>query len=117
MASNSQRRALDAHRRRLAERGLGRFEVRGLDTDKALIRGLARLLAANDAAAGALRADLVRRIDRDADAACRRHPGRTSPLAAGGSGYRPIPRGDAGARRRTGERHPPRGAFCSIRTS
>lgn len=65
MASNSQRRALDAHRRRLAERGLGRFEVRGLDTDKALIRGLARLLAANDAAAGALRADLVRRIDRD----------------------------------------------------
>ncbi len=62
MASNSQRRALDAHRRRLAERGLGRFEVRGLDADKELIRGLARRLAANDAAAGALRADLVRRI-------------------------------------------------------
>ena len=65
MASISQRRALEAHRRRLAEHGLGRFEVRGLDTDKALIRGLARRLAANDAAAGALRADLVRRIDRD----------------------------------------------------
>ena len=62
MASNSQRRAIEAHRRRLAERGLGRFEVRGLEADKALIRGLARRLAANDQAAGALRSELARRI-------------------------------------------------------
>jgi hypothetical protein len=62
MPSNSQRRAIEAHRRRLAERGLGRFEVRGLEADKELIRGLARRLAADDAEAGALRADLARRI-------------------------------------------------------
>lgn len=62
MPSTSQRRAIDAHRRRLAERGLGRFEVRGLETDKELIRGIARRLAANDEEAGALRADLAGRI-------------------------------------------------------
>jgi hypothetical protein len=60
--SISQRRAIEAHRRRLAERGLGRFEVRGLEADKELIRGIARRLAANDEEAGALRADLAGRI-------------------------------------------------------
>ena len=62
MPSNSQRRATEAHRRRLAERGLGRFEVRGLEADKDLIRGIARRLAADDAEAGVLRADLARRV-------------------------------------------------------
>lgn len=62
MPSNSQRRAIEAHRRRLAERGLGRFEVRGLEADKELIRGIARRLAAGDAEASALRADLARRV-------------------------------------------------------
>ncbi|MDT8315432.1 hypothetical protein RQ765_15230 [Roseomonas mucosa] len=62
MPSNSQKRAIEAHRRRLAERGLGRFEVRGLEADKELIRGIARRLAAGDAEAGALRADLAERI-------------------------------------------------------
>jgi len=59
MPSNSQRRAIDAHRRRLVERGIERFEVRGLETDKEMIRGIARRLAAGD---DALRADLARRI-------------------------------------------------------
>jgi hypothetical protein len=62
MPSSSQRRAIEAHRRRMAERGLGRFEVRGLDADKDLIRGIARRLAANDEEASALRADLARRV-------------------------------------------------------
>lgn len=62
MPSNSQRRALEAHRQRLAERGLTRFEVRGLDADKELIRGIARRLAVGDTDAGALRADLARRV-------------------------------------------------------
>lgn len=62
MPSNSQRRAIEAHRRRLAERGLKRFEVRGLEADKELIRGVARRLAAGDAEAGTLRADLARRV-------------------------------------------------------
>jgi hypothetical protein len=60
--TDSQRRAIEAHRRRLAERGLGRFEVRGLEADKDLIRGIARRLAANDDAAGALRAELARHV-------------------------------------------------------
>jgi hypothetical protein len=62
MPSNSQRRAIEAHRNRLAERGLGRFEVRGLEIDKELIRGIARRLATNDEEAGALRTDLARRV-------------------------------------------------------
>lgn len=62
MPSDAQRRASEAHRRRLAARGVGRFEVRGLEADKALIRGLAQRLAAGDEAARALRADLARRV-------------------------------------------------------
>ena len=62
MPSDSQRRAVESHRRRLAERGLGRFEVRGLEADRELIRGIARRLATNDAEAGTLRGELARRI-------------------------------------------------------
>lgn len=54
MPSNPQKRAIAAHRRRLTERDLGRFEVRGLEADKDPSRGIARRLAANDDAAGAL---------------------------------------------------------------
>lgn len=63
LANASQRRAVAAHRRRLAERGLGRFEVRGLDTDKALIRKLASRLAAGDEAAAALRTEVARHVE------------------------------------------------------
>lgn len=62
MPSPSQRRAVTAHRHRLAERGLGRFEVRGLEADKDLIRHVARQLAVGDEAADALRAELARRV-------------------------------------------------------
>jgi hypothetical protein len=62
MPSNSQKRAIEAYRRRSAERGLGRFEVRGLEADKELIRGIARRLAADSPEAEALRADLARRV-------------------------------------------------------
>ncbi|WP_267552368.1 hypothetical protein [Rhizobium rhizogenes] len=43
--SNSQKRAIQNYRSRLGERGLARFEVLGLDGDRALIRSLARRLA------------------------------------------------------------------------
>lgn len=43
--SNSQKRAIQNYRARLGERGLARFEVLGLDGDRALIRLLARRLA------------------------------------------------------------------------
>jgi hypothetical protein len=51
----SQKRAVKSYRSRLAKRGLARFEVLGLETDRALIRSLARRLAENDTNASRLR--------------------------------------------------------------
>jgi len=52
---NSQRRAIRNYRSRLAERGLARFEVLGRDTDRDLIRSLARRLAEDSTQASRLR--------------------------------------------------------------
>ena len=54
--SNSQRRAIENYRSRLSERGLARFEVLGLGSDRELIRRLARRLAAGGPEAAKLRA-------------------------------------------------------------
>jgi hypothetical protein len=43
--NSSQKRAIENYRSRLSERGLSRFEVLGRDTDRDLIRALARRLA------------------------------------------------------------------------
>ncbi|HYB57843.1 MAG TPA: hypothetical protein VEK12_16910 [Alphaproteobacteria bacterium] len=59
MTKASQRRAVAAHRRRLAERGLSRYEVRGLEADKGLIRALAKRLGTGDEKAARLRAELA----------------------------------------------------------
>lgn len=59
---SSQQRAVANHRRRLAERGIGRYEVRGLEKDKELVRSFARRLAAGDAAAARLRASVEKEI-------------------------------------------------------
>lgn len=45
MRNTSQKRALRNYRRRLDQRGIARFEVLGLKTDRHLIRSLARRLA------------------------------------------------------------------------
>ena len=45
MAKASQRRAVKSYRSRLSKRGLARFEVLGLDSDRDLIRSIARRLA------------------------------------------------------------------------
>jgi hypothetical protein len=42
---DSQKRAIQNYRSRLSERGLARFEVLGLESDRDLIRSLARRLA------------------------------------------------------------------------
>ena len=55
MADTSQTRALKTFRKRLAERGMARFEVLGLTTDRELIRSLARRLAEKSPAATAIR--------------------------------------------------------------
>lgn len=57
--SASQNRAVANHRRRLAERGLARYEVRGLERDKELVRKFANRLAANDAEAARLRQEVA----------------------------------------------------------
>lgn len=56
MSDTSQNRAIKSYRARLSERGMGRFEVLGLDTDRDLIRSLARRLADNGPDASRLRA-------------------------------------------------------------
>jgi len=53
--SEAQRRAVESHRRHLRQQGLDRFEVRGLESDKGLLRAVARRLASGDAASVDLR--------------------------------------------------------------
>lgn len=53
---DAQRRAIQNYRSRLSERGLARFEVLGRDTDRDLIRALARRLAEDSTDASRLRA-------------------------------------------------------------
>ncbi len=62
MANTSQKRALRNYRSRLAERGMARFEVLGLDTDRDLIRLLARRLAEDGPEVGRVRETVSRTI-------------------------------------------------------
>ena len=62
MATASQKRALKNYRTRLSERGMARFEVLGLESDRRLIRALARRLAENDTDASRIRAVVSRTI-------------------------------------------------------
>ena len=55
MRTTAQGRALQRYRKRLRERGMARFEVLGLDSDRELVRSLARRLARNDAEAARIR--------------------------------------------------------------
>jgi hypothetical protein len=65
MANTAQKRALRAYRSRLSERGIARFEVLGLDTDRELIRSLARRLAETGPKALRLRAAVGKTIAVD----------------------------------------------------
>lgn len=60
--SSSQKRAVRNYRSRLGKRGLARFEVLGLDADRALIRSLARRLAEHGPEASRLRAAVSQTI-------------------------------------------------------
>lgn len=59
MTEPAQKRALKRYRDRLSGRGLARFEVLGLEADRALIRSLARRLAGDDPDAPKIRAALT----------------------------------------------------------
>jgi hypothetical protein len=60
MSTTPQKRALKKYRRRLKQRGLGRFEILGLDADRELIRSLAKRLSEDDSDAKRIRATLKR---------------------------------------------------------
>lgn len=60
--SKAQRRAIQTYRSRLGERGLARFEVLGRDTDRDLIRSLAKRLAEDTPEASELRATVSKSI-------------------------------------------------------
>ena len=60
MSESSQNRATQNYRRRLAERGMARFEVLGRDADRQLIRSLARRLAEDGPQADRLRTAVTR---------------------------------------------------------
>lgn len=62
MNDTSRRHAVQRYRERLAQRGMARFEVLGRESDRELIRSLARRLAENDAQAERLRATVNRGI-------------------------------------------------------
>jgi hypothetical protein len=58
----AQKRALRNYRSRLIKRGMARFEVLGLDTDRDLIRSLAKRLAEDDPDAARIRAAISRTV-------------------------------------------------------
>ena len=60
--TESQKRALASHRRRLRERGVARYEVRGLEKDKDLVRQFAKRLTAEDSGAARLREEVARSV-------------------------------------------------------
>ncbi len=67
MSKSSQKKAVESYRRRLSLKGLSRFEVLGLESDRELLRSLARKMADGDAASESLRASL-RALSGDARA-------------------------------------------------
>jgi hypothetical protein len=76
----AQRNAIRNYRARLNQRGLARFEVLGLNSDRELVRSLARRLAEGGAEAVRLRSAVVRIVSGEAPrtggvvAALRRSP-------------------------------------------
>ena len=62
MSDTSQKRALHNYRKRLNRRGMARFEVLGLNTDRELIRSLARRLADNGPESARIRATVRRTV-------------------------------------------------------
>jgi hypothetical protein len=80
MGTASQERALRNYRSRLTERGMTRFEVLGLASDRMLIRSLARRLAEDSPEATSIRATVTKAVGGGASgkgsifAALRRSP-------------------------------------------
>ena len=62
MSKSSQQRAIANYRNRLAEKGLVRFEVTGRDSDRELVRAVARRLAQGGPDSDRLRAAVKQNV-------------------------------------------------------
>ena len=62
MGSSAQKKAVDTYRARQAGRGVARFEIQALETDRSLLRDLARKLAAESHEADELRVKVIQAI-------------------------------------------------------
>ena len=63
MSNSPQRRAINNYRSRLTERGMARFEVLALETDRDLIRSLAKRLADDGPEANRIRSIVSRSVE------------------------------------------------------
>jgi hypothetical protein len=66
MSSTAQARAIKNYRKRLSKRGMARFEVLGLESDRELIRTVARRLAENSSESEEIRGLLQQRVSFEA---------------------------------------------------
>ena len=62
MTNTPQKRAIKNYRSPLRKRGIARFEVLGLESDRHLIRSLAKRLALNDPDANRIRTEVMRTV-------------------------------------------------------
>jgi hypothetical protein len=62
MSNTAQKRAIKNYRSRLKRRGIARFEVLGLESDRDLLRSLAKKLAQNDQEANRIRLEMMRTV-------------------------------------------------------
>lgn len=62
MSNRAQTKAIKNYRRCLKKRGLSRFEVLALNTDRDLIRSLTRKLAHDDPEAQRIRSEVIRSV-------------------------------------------------------
>ncbi len=62
MARDAQRRAIESYRARLSKREVVRFELQALDTDRTLLRALARKLVADGPEARRIRHSVAEAI-------------------------------------------------------
>jgi hypothetical protein len=62
MSNSAQQRAIKNYRSRLKKKGVARFEVLGLESDRDLIRSLAKKLAQDDQEANRIRSEVMRTV-------------------------------------------------------
>ena len=62
MTNTAQKRAMKNRVRRVRKRGIARFEVLGLESDRHLIRSLAKRLAQNDPDTNRIRMEVMRTV-------------------------------------------------------